>query len=271
MLTKNVQDLFTLWKKEVCEDKDLYNDLIENEGNEEEINDRFYRELSFGTAGLRGIIGAGTNRMNIYTVSRATQGLADYLNAHYKTSSVAISYDSRINSDVFSKAAASVLAANGIMVHIMPELMPTPMLSFAVRYLKCQAGIMVTASHNPSKYNGYKCYGSDGGQMTEKAADEVTSFIQKHAMFHDVKTMDYEMAVSNGQIQTISQDLLDAFMQNVLKQQIHTDVAKKAGLKVVYTPLNGTGNKPVKKILSTIGMENVLVVPEQENPDGHFP
>lgn len=270
MLSEKVKELNNLWLNQM-DDKTLIDDLKNAQNDEEEINDRFYRDLAFGTAGLRGILGAGTNRMNIYTVARATQGLADYLNDHYASSSVAISYDSRINSSLFAKTAASVLAANGVMVHIMPELMPTPILSFAVRELKCQSGIMVTASHNPSKYNGYKCYGSDGGQMTEKAADEVTAKINSHAMFHDVKQMNYDEAVQEGLIKVIEDSLIEKFMNCALSQQINPGICKGSQLSVVYTPLNGTGNKPVRKILQTIGMDNVLVVPEQENPDGNFP
>ena len=244
---------------------------IENDANE--IKERFYKNLEFGTAGLRGIIGAGSNRMNSYVVGQATQGLANQLiktNPDADEISVAIAYDSRIKSDVFAKAAAEVLAANGIRVHIYTELMPTPMLSYAVRAQKCSAGIMVTASHNPAKYNGYKVYGSDGCQMTIDAANAVLAEINALDMFTGVKHTNFDEAMASGMISYTPQSVIDAYYQDVLKQSLNPELCAKSGLKIVYTPLNGTGNKPVRHILSAIGIKDVTVVPEQENPDGNF-
>ncbi len=267
----SVKELYTTWCQKAVDDSDLLPELLEIEGNEEEIRDRFYRDLEFGTGGLRGVLGAGTNRMNVYTVRRATQGLANYVKASFENPSVAISYDSRIKSKKFAQAAASVLAANGIKVHIYTELMPTPCLSWAVRALKCSAGIMVTASHNPSKYNGYKAYGADGCQINLEVAEQVLHEINSLDMFNDVKYCDFDKAVEDGMISYITQDVIEEYYQNVLAQGIHTDLCADSGLKIVYTPLNGTGNKPVREILSRIGIKDVTVVKEQENPDGHFP
>lgn len=266
-----LQEKYSLWLDKATEDPDLGAELRSVEGDEEQINDRFYRELEFGTGGLRGVIGAGDNRMNIYTVRKATQGLADYLRSRYDRSAVAISFDSRIKSDLFARESARVLAGNGIQVHIFPELEPTPVLSFAVRELNCQAGIMVTASHNPAKYNGYKCYGADGCQMTDHDAGEVTACIRKVNIFEDVQAADYDEAVSQGLIRVIGPDLLEDFLKNVASRQVNPGICRTAGLNVVYTPLNGTGNKPVREILRRIGVEQVTVVPEQEHPDGRFP
>lgn len=265
----NTNELYQLWLEKAVSDPDLKAELEKVKGNEEEISDRFYRELEFGTGGLRGVIGAGTNRMNVYTVNKATQGLADYIKKH-GGKSVAISYDSRIKSDYFAKSAASVFAGNGIKVNIYSELMPTPMLSWAVRYLKCDAGVMVTASHNPAKYNGYKVYGSDGCQVTIEAADEILGYINSTDVFEGVKTADYDESVKNGMISYIGQDVIDAYMAEVRKQSLNPELCASAGLKVVYTPLNGTGNKPVRRILKEIGIKDVVIVPEQENPDGNF-
>lgn len=264
------KEMYQQWLKHAVEDPDLQKELQEIAGNDAAISDRFYRDLEFGTGGLRGVIGAGTNRMNIYTVRRATQGLANYVNASFQSPSVAISYDSRIKSDVFAKAAAEVLAANGIHVYIYTELMPTPMLSYAVRAQKCSAGIMVTASHNPAKYNGYKAYGSDGCQMTIDAANAVLEQINALDLFQDVKHTDFADAVAAGTISYTPQSVIDAYYQDVLKQSLNPALCAESGLKIVYTPLNGTGNKPVRHILSAIGIQDVTVVPEQENPDGNF-
>ncbi|WP_399553445.1 phospho-sugar mutase [uncultured Ruminococcus sp.] len=264
------KELYQQWLECATEDADLQNELKEIAGDDAAISDRFYRDLEFGTGGLRGVIGAGTYRMNIYTVRRATQGLANYVNSAFENPSVAISYDSRIKSDVFAKAAAEVLAANGIHVYIYTELMPTPMLSYAVRAQKCSAGIMVTASHNPAKYNGYKAYGSDGCQMTIEAADAVLAQINALDMFKDVKHVDFDQAVAAGTISYTPQSVIDAYYADVLKQSLNPELCAKSGLKIVYTPLNGTGNKPVRHILSAIGIQDVTVVPEQENPDGNF-
>ncbi len=264
-------ELYELWLKNATEDSDLIEELESIKGDDEAIKDRFYRDLEFGTAGLRGVIGAGSFRLNIYTIRRATQGLADYVNSAYENASVAIAYDSRIKSDLFSKEAARVLAANGIKAYIYSELMPTPMLSWAVRALGCKAGIVCTASHNPSKYNGYKAYGEDGCQMTIEAADIVLSKINNTPMFGGAKLIDFEDGLANGMIEYISQDVIDAYLDEVQKRQIHPEVCAASGLKVVYTPLNGTGNKPVRAILDRIGVKDVTIVPEQENPDGNFP
>ncbi len=263
-------ELYSLWCENAKEDHDLKAELEGIKGDSEAINDRFYRDLEFGTGGLRGVIGAGTNRMNIYTVRRATQGFADYLNQEYKNPSVAISYDSRIKSDVFSKAAAEVLAANGIKVHIYKQLMPTPCLSWAVRALKCQGGIMVTASHNPAKYNGYKVYGEDGCQITLRGAEIILEKINSLDMFSGVKHSDFDKELAAGNISYIDDSVIEEFYKRVLAEGINTDLCASSGLKVVYTPLNGTGNKPVREILKRIGITDVTVVKEQENPDGNF-
>lgn len=263
-------ELYQSWRKNAVDDPDLQSELSAIENDAEAIQDRFYRDLAFGTGGLRGVIGAGTNRMNIYTVRKATQGLANYVKEAFSEPSVAISYDSRIKSTDFAKAAAEVLAANGVKVHIYTELKPTPMLSFAVRALHCSAGIMVTASHNPAKYNGYKAYGSDGCQMTIDAADAVLAKINALDIFNDVKHMPFDEALAAGMISYIGDDVIEDYFKNVLAQGINTDLCAKSGLKIVYTPLNGTGNKPVRTILNRIGIQEVTVVKEQENPDGNF-
>ncbi|MCR4646915.1 MAG: phospho-sugar mutase [Oscillospiraceae bacterium] len=267
----SVSELYKVWCEKATDDPDLVQELQAVAGNDAEIRDRFYRELEFGTGGLRGVLGAGTNRMNVYTVRRATQGLANYIKADFAEPSVAISYDSRNKSTVFAQAAASVLAANGIKVHIYKELMPTPCLSWAVRALGCSAGIMVTASHNPAKYNGYKAYGADGCQITLEVAEKVINAINSLDMFADVKYCDFEQAVASGMIAYIEDDVIEEYYKNVLAQGINTTLCADSGLKIVYTPLNGTGNKPVREILSRIGIKDVTVVAEQEYPDGNFP
>ena len=246
---KKIHELYDLWLANATEDKDLIEELESIKGDDEAINDRFYRDLEFGTGGLRGVIGAGSYRLNIYTIRRATQGLADYVNDAFENAAVAIAYDSRIKSDVFAKEAARVLAGNGIKAYIYSELMPTPMLSWAVRALNCKAGIVCTASHNPSKYNGYKAYGADGCQMTIEAADIVLSKINAVPMFGGAKLVDFDEGIKSGMIEFISQDVIEAYLDEVQKQQIHPEVCASSGLKVVYTPLNGTGNKPVRAIL----------------------
>lgn len=267
----DIQKMYDLWLEKATADPDLKAELESVSGDEEGKNDRFYRDLEFGTGGLRGVIGAGTNRMNVYTVKKATQGLAEYILGNDVAKSVAIGYDSRIKSTYFAKSAAEVLAANGIKVYIYKELMPTPMLSWAVRYLKCGAGIVVTASHNPAKYNGYKAYGADGCQLTLEAAAIVLDKINHIDIFEGVKSVDFNKAVADGSISYIGDDVIDKYLAKVKEQGLHTDLVASSGLKVVYTPLNGTGNKPVRRILKEIGVENVTVVPEQENPDGNFP
>ena len=261
-------ELYKLWCEKAVDDPDLQTELKSIEGDEAAIQDRFYRDLEFGTGGLRGVIGAGAYRLNVYTIRRATQGLADYVNGAFENGSVAIS---RIKSDKFAKEAAAVLAANGIKVYIYSELMPTPMLSWAVRELKCQAGIVITASHNPAKYNGYKVYGEDGCQITLDVANTVIGKINAVEMFGGAKVIDFEDGIKSGKIEYIKQDVIDKYLDKVAQQGVHTDLVADSGLKVVYTPLNGTGNKPVRAILKKIGIKEVTVVPEQENPDGNFP
>ena len=258
------------WLQQPLDDQDLTEELQSIQGQEDEINDRFYRELEFGTAGLRGVIGAGTNRMNVYTVRKATQGLSNYLLKHAegKPQSVAIAYDSRIKGVLFSKESAAVLAANGIKAYIYPQLMPTPALSYAVRHLKCDAGICVTASHNPAKYNGYKAYGSDGCQITADMADGITQEIGALDIFADVKKMDFEEGRRQGLIEYIGDETMGAFLDDVYKESLTGDASN---LKLVYTPLNGAGRVCVLRILERIGIKDVTVVPEQEYPDGNFP
>lgn len=266
----DIKKLYNEWLENAVEDKDLTAELESIKNNEDEIYDRFYTALKFGTAGLRGIIGAGTNRMNIYVVRQATQGLANYVLKKYGKGSVAISHDSRIKADLFMNEAARVLAANGIKVYITSELQPTPVLSYLVRYFKCQAGIMVTASHNPAAYNGYKAYGEDGCQMTDVAANTVYDEISKLDMFKDVKIADFDEAVNNGMIEYVDESVYDTYLEKVMEQQVNPGICEGADLKVVYTPLNGTGNKLVRKVLGKIGVKDVIVVPEQELPDGNF-
>lgn len=263
-------NIYKEWCQKATEDEDLITELKSIADNKDEIYERFYKSLEFGTAGLRGIIGAGINRMNIYVVRHATQGLANYVLNKYGKGSVAISHDSRIKADVFMNEAAKVLAANGIKVYITKELQPTPVLSYLVRNYKCQAGIMITASHNPAAYNGYKAYGEDGCQMTDIAAGLVYDEIQKLDVFSDVKTMELDEAITQGLIEYVSDDVYDSYIEKVKEQQINPGICKTADLKVVYTPLNGTGNKLVRRILKEIGIDQVEIVKEQELPDGNF-
>lgn len=239
--------------------------------DEKQQEDAFYRDLSFGTGGLRGVIGAGTNRMNIYTVAKATQGLANYLKEHFRAPSVAIGFDSRINSELFSKVAARVFAANGVKVHIWPELMPVPTVSFAVRELGCSAGVMVTASHNPSKYNGYKVYGADGCQITTQGAAEVLAEIEALDIFQDVRITDFGTAWSDGRIVHIPEAVYTAFVENVKAQSVLYGDKTTRDVAIVYSPLNGAGRKPVLRTLKELGYTNITVVKEQEEPDGRFP
>ena len=239
--------------------------------DEKQQEDAFYRDLSFGTGGLRGVIGAGTNRMNIYTVAKATQGLANYLKEHFRAPSVAIGFDSRINSELFSKVAARVFAANGVKVHIWPELMPVPTVSFAVRELECSAGVMVTASHNPSKYNGYKVYGADGCQITTQGAAEVLAKIEALDIFGDVRIMDFGTAWNDGRILHIPEAVYTAFVENVKAQSVLYGDKTTHDVAIVYSPLNGAGRKPVLRTLKELGYTNITVVKEQEEPDGRFP
>lgn len=266
----DIKQIYNDWLSNATEDKDLIAELENIKDDETEIYERFYTSLKFGTAGLRGIIGAGTNRMNIYVVRQATQGLANYILAKYGKGSVAISHDSRIKADLFMIEAARVLAANGIKVYITSELQPTPVLSYLVRYFKCQAGIMVTASHNPAAYNGYKAYGEDGCQMTDDAANAVYDEITKLDYFNDVKIADFDNAVKSNMIEYVDDSVYDSYLEKVMEQQVNPGICADADLKVVYTPLNGTGNKLVRKVLDKIGVKSVSIVKEQELPDGNF-
>ena len=260
---------YKLWLDNVT-DASLLEELKSITNNKNEINERFYKKLSFGTAGLRGIIGAGTNRMNTYTVGQATKGLAEYIKTVTKCGKVAIAYDSRHKSEEFAKHAASVLSENGIKVYIYKELMPTPMLSFAVRYLKCDAGIVITASHNPAKYNGYKAYGNDGCQLGLKESEIVTEFIDKTDIF-SVKKDNFDEALKAGKIEYIENDVIEAYLDAVQACSCSDSNYKFNDLSVIYTPLHGAGNKPVRAIFKRLGIKNVTVVPEQEKPDGSFP
>ena len=268
-MTEKMQ--YQRWLDFPLEDPALKEELLSIKDQDEEIFDRFYQELAFGTAGLRGVLGAGTNRMNIYTVRKATQGMADYLNEKYPQSSIAISYDSRINSRLFAEETARVMAANGITAYLYDQLMPTPALSFAVRDLKCQAGVMVTASHNPAKYNGYKAYGPDGCQMTDEAAGAVLEKIGRIDIFDGVKVADFAQALGQGKIHYIKQEVIDRYLDAVESQSIRKGICADSGMKVVYTPLNGAGNMCVRAILDRIGIRDVVPVKEQELPDGNFP
>ena len=259
------------WLAADLEDAALTEELKSIAGNDNEIKERFAVSLKFGTAGLRGILGAGTNRMNIYVVRQATQGLANWVKTQGGNQLVAISYDSRINSDVFAKTAACVLAANGIRVRIYDALMPVPALSFATRYYKANAGIMVTASHNPAKYNGYKAYGPDGCQMTDEAADAVYAQIQSTDVLTGAKFMDFEEGIKAGLIEYVGEDCKEALYDAIKACAIRPDLCKTAGLKLVYSPLNGSGLVPVTRILSDMGIDDVTIVPEQKYPDGNFP
>ena len=273
---------FLLMEDNVMSYMDEYKRWVENVKDEElsealkkmdetQAEDAFYRDLAFGTGGLRGTIGAGTNRMNIYTVAKASQGLSDYLVKSFTEPSVAIGYDSRIKSDVFAKTAASVFAANGIKVNLWPRLNPVPTVSFATRYLHASAGVMVTASHNPSKYNGYKVYGADGCQITTEAAAAVLAEIEKLDIFADVKKMDFDEAVKEGKIEYISDDVLTAFIEKVKSQSVLFGEEVNKNVSIVYSPLNGTGYIPVTRTLEEMGYTNITIVEEQRLPDGNFP
>lgn len=264
----DIKKEYERWLSSATADKDITEEL--KTMTDAQIEDAFYRNLAFGTGGLRGVIGAGTNRMNVYTVARASQGLVNYLKKHFAAPSVAVGYDSRIKSDVFAKVAAGVFAANGVRVNIWPVLMPVPTVSFATRYLGASAGVMVTASHNPGKYNGYKVYGADGCQITTEAADEILSEIEKLDIFADVQVSDFESGVENGAIRYISDEVYTAFVEEVKKQSVLFGEEVNKDVAIVYSPLNGTGLKPVTRILKETGYTNITVVKEQERPDGHF-
>ncbi len=264
-------DDYKRWMEADLEDAALKSELESISGNEEEIKERFAVALKFGTAGLRGILGAGSNRMNIYVVRQATQGLANWVKTQSGSQLVAISYDSRINSDVFAKTAACVLAANGIRVRIYDALMPVPALSFATRYYEANAGIMITASHNPAKYNGYKAYGPDGCQMTDEAANVVYAEIQKTDILDGAKTISFEEGMKAGLIEYVGEDCIEALYAAIKARSVRPGICKSAGLKLVYSPLNGSGLVPVTRILKDIGIDDITIVPEQQYPDGNFP
>ena len=266
----NAKELYDRWLAQPDLNDAIKAELVSVAGNDEAITDRFYRDLEFGTGGLRGVIGAGTNRMNLYTVRKATQGLADYLNATDLPKKVAIAHDSRHNGELFARETARVLAANGITAYMYPRLEPTPALSWAVRYLGCGAGICVTASHNPATYNGYKVYGADGCQITLEAAEKILAAIEKIDCFDDVRLADFDEAAAAGKIVGIDDACLDDFVQAVYDLRVG-DGAGIDALKLVYTPLNGTGLECVSKLLKKLGVTHVTVVPEQEQPDGNVP
>lgn len=258
------------WLEEVT-DPELSAELLSIRNEEKEVHERFYRSLEFGTGGLRGELGAGTNRMNIYTVRQATQGFAAYLLTQEEKPSAAISYDSRHQSDVFARETARVLAANGIKVYLYPHLMPTPALSFAVLDRHCTGGVMVTASHNPARYNGYKAYAADGAQISGHVAAAVSEEIEKTDIFRDVKLADFEEALADGRIEYIGDALIERYYAAVMAQALRPELGKAAGLRLVYTPLNGSGLVPVMTVLKRMGHTDITVVPEQEQPNGDFP
>lgn len=268
----DIQTIYQHWLN-CATDPEIAAELLQLQKQPEQLKDAFYCNLAFGTGGLRGVLGAGTNRMNIYTVAKASQGLANYVIRNFSKNArkIAISYDSRIKSDVFSKVAAEVFVANGLEVFIYPRLMPTPCLSFAVRELHCAAGIMVTASHNPAKYNGYKVYGADGCQITTQAADEILCEIEQLDLFTDVKRVPFEQALNNGEIKYISESVYTAFTNAVKAESLLGDVQVDKNVSIVYSPLNGAGLRPVLRALTESGFTNITVVKEQEQPDGNFP
>lgn len=271
MITNHTEELYRDWRSRPLP-QDLQEELASIGGDPEGISDRFYRDLAFGTGGLRGVIGAGTNRMNIYTVGKASQGYAQYLLKKKKENlSVAIAYDSRIKSEEFARRAAEVFAANGIRAYIYPELMPTPALSFAIRCLGCDGGVVITASHNPAKYNGYKVYGPDGCQITTEAAREIQSCINALDLFADVKAAEFDGAVADGRISYIGGEVVDAYIAAVSGERLCGDGELDKHVSITYTPLNGAGLKCVLRTLGENGFSNIHVVPEQEKPDGNFP
>ena len=265
----NIQEEYRRWLEKATGDADLLPEL--RDMDEGRIEDAFYRNLAFGTGGLRGVIGAGTNRMNVYTVAKATQGLANYLKKHSAAPSVAIGYDSRIKSDLFARVAAEVFGANDVKVFLWPQLMPVPTVSFATRYLKTSAGVMITASHNPAKYNGYKVYGPDGCQITTAAAGEILEEIEKLDVFEDVSRVDFETALGSGTIEYMEPQVYTAFVEAVKGESVLFGDRVDRNVAIVYTPLNGSGLKPVTRTLEEMGYTNITVVPEQAQPDGHFP
>lgn len=271
----DVHELLDTWLANVT-DAELLAELkaMQEAGDEDAITDAFFQDLAFGTAGLRGTIGAGTNRMNIYTVGRATQGFADYLNKTFDNPTVAIARDSRNKGELFVKTTAAILAANGVTSYVYPKISPVPTLSWATRYLKCSGGICMTASHNPAPYNGYKAYGPDGCQITSEAADAISAAMNACDPFKDIKTMDFDAAVEQGLVKWIDDEVLDAYYDAVADKSVNNltdEQIANAPLKLVYTPLNGTGLIPVTTVLNKVGVTDITVVPEQKDPDGDFP
>ena len=271
----DVHELLDTWIENVT-DEELLAELkaMREAGDEDAITDAFFQDLAFGTAGLRGTLGAGTNRMNIYTVGRATQGFADYLVKNFENPTVAIARDSRNKGELFVKTTAAILAANGVTSYVYPKISPVPTLSWATRYLKCSGGICMTASHNPAAYNGYKAYGPDGCQITSEAADAISAAMNACDPFHDVKTMDFDQAVEQGLVKWIGDEVLDAYYDAVAAKSVNNltpEQIANAPLKLVYTPLNGTGLIPVTTVLNKVGVTDITVVPEQRDPDGDFP
>ena len=273
MLNGNIIDTYKLWIKNAKADPDLALELKEMEGNMPAVEDAFYKDLEFGTGGLRGVIGVGTNRINVYVVARASQGLSNYVIKNFapEERKIAVSYDSRIKSDVFAKVAAEVFAANGIKVFIYPQLMPVPCLSFATRYLGCAAGVMITASHNPAKYNGYKVYGADGCQITSAAANEILAEINKLDLFDGWKRLPFVNGRASDKIEYIPDEVYTAFVEEVKQQSVAGNAKLDKDVAIIYSPLNGTGLKPVLRTLQESGYTNIAVVKEQEQPDGNFP
>ncbi|MDO4436461.1 MAG: phospho-sugar mutase [Coriobacteriaceae bacterium] len=271
----DVHELLSTWLENVT-DEELLAELkaMQEAGDEDAITDAFFQELAFGTAGLRGTLGAGTNRMNIYTVGRATQGFADYLVKNFENPTVAIARDSRNKGELFVKTTAAILAANGVTSYVYPKISPVPTLSWATRYLKCSGGICMTASHNPAAYNGYKAYGPDGCQITSEAADAISAAMNACDPFADVKTMDFDAAVEQGLVKWIDDEVLDAYYDAVADKSVNNltpEQVANAPLKLVYTPLNGTGLIPVTSVLNRVGVTDITIVPEQKDPDGDFP
>ena len=271
----DVHELLSTWIENV-KDEELLAELkaMREAGDEDAITDAFFQDLAFGTAGLRGTLGAGTNRMNIYTVGRATQGFADYLVKNFENPTVSIARDSRNNGELFVKTTAAILAANGVTSYVYPKISPVPTLSWATRYLECSGGICMTASHNPAAYNGYKAYGPDGCQITSEAADAISAAMNVCDPFHDVKTMDFDAAVEQGLVKWIGDEVLDAYYDAVADKSVNNLTDEQIGnapLKLVYTPLNGTGLIPVTTVLNKVGVTDITVVPEQRDPDGDFP
>lgn len=261
-------DVYKYWLKNAVQDNLV---TVLEKMSDSEIEDAFYRDLAFGTGGLRGIIGAGTNRMNVYTVSKASQGLANYLKKNYSHPAVVIGYDSRIKSNTFANTAAEVFAANDIKVYLWPKLLPVPTVSFATRYLHASAGVMITASHNPSKYNGYKVYGEDGCQITTEAADQIYQEIESVDIFKEVNSESFNVALNEGRIEYIKDEVFDAFIDEVKSQSVLYGEEVSRDVAIVYSPLNGTGLVPVSRILNEMGYTNITIVEEQRNPDGNFP